>query len=194
MLGWYQAKLAARPVLTQSVTSAILFATGDVLAQQLVEKKGIKEHEIARTGRMALYGGAIFGPIATNWFKFLQNNVVLKNKNLEMAARVAADQCIVAPLNLGLFLTTMSVLEGTDPKKKLEANYSTALQKNYMIWPAVQAVNFKLVPLEHRVLVVNIVSLGWNCYLSYLNGRKSDVTVEKVVEKSRSFEKVQTWL
>ncbi|KAA8576400.1 hypothetical protein EYC84_006530 [Monilinia fructicola] len=48
-----------------------------------------------------------------------------------------------------------------------------------MIWPAVQAVNFKLVPLEHRVLVVNIVSLGWNCYLSYLNGRKSDVTVEK---------------
>lgn len=77
----------------------------------------------------------------------------------------------------------MSVLEGTDPKKKLEANYSTALQKNYMIWPAVQAVNFKLVPLEHRVLVVNIVSLGWNCYLSYLNGRKSDVTVEKVVEK-----------
>lgn len=53
----YQAKLAARPVLTQSVTSAILFATGDVLAQQLVEKKGIKDHEIARTGRMALYGG-----------------------------------------------------------------------------------------------------------------------------------------
>lgn len=126
---------------------------------------------------------AIFGPIATNWFKFLQNHVVLKNKNLEMAARVAADQCIVAPLNLGLFLTTMSVLEGTDPKKKIEANYSTALQKNYMIWPAVQAVNFKLVPLEHRVLVVNIVSLGWNCYLSYLNGRSTEVTVEKVVEK-----------
>ncbi|APA06706.1 hypothetical protein SS1G_04706 [Sclerotinia sclerotiorum 1980 UF-70] len=183
MLRWYQMKLAARPVLTQSITSAVLFATGDVLAQQLVEKKGINGHEIARTGRMALYGGAIFGPIATNWFKFLQNKVVLKNKNLEMAARVAADQCIVAPLNLGLFLTTMSVLEGSDPKKKLEANYSTALQKNYMIWPAVQAVNFKLVPLEHRVLVVNIVSLGWNCYLSYLNGRKSDVTVDKVVEK-----------
>lgn len=52
-------KLAARPVLTQSVTSAVLFATGDVLAQQLVEKKGVKDHEIARTGRMALYGGGM---------------------------------------------------------------------------------------------------------------------------------------
>jgi len=39
-----------------------------------------------------------------------------------------------------------------------------------MIWPVVQFVNFKYVPLELRVLVVNVVSLGWNCYLSYLNG------------------------
>lgn len=27
------------------------------MSQQLVEKKGIKNHELARTGRMALYGG-----------------------------------------------------------------------------------------------------------------------------------------
>jgi len=35
----------------------VLFATGDIMAQQLVEKKGLKNHELARTGRMALYGG-----------------------------------------------------------------------------------------------------------------------------------------
>lgn len=50
-------KLASRPLLTQSVTTAVLFATGDAMAQQLVEKKGWRNHEIARTGRMALYGG-----------------------------------------------------------------------------------------------------------------------------------------
>lgn len=51
-------------------------------------------------------------------------------------------------------------MEGTDPKEKLNNSYWNALQKNWMVWPAVQAINFKLVPLEHRVLVVNIVSLG----------------------------------
>ena len=51
-------------------------------------------------------------------------------------------------------------MEGTDPKEKLKSTYGNALQKNWMVWPAVQAINFKLVPLEHRVLVVNIVSLG----------------------------------
>jgi|SRR4051812_2532348 hypothetical protein len=53
----YNARLAARPLLTQSVTTAVLFATGDITAQQLVEKKGIKGHDLTRTGRMALYGG-----------------------------------------------------------------------------------------------------------------------------------------
>ena len=49
--------MAARPLLTQSVTTAFLFATGDVTAQQLVEKKGVQKHDMVRTGRMALYGG-----------------------------------------------------------------------------------------------------------------------------------------
>ncbi len=51
-------------------------------------------------------------------------------------------------------------MEGTSPKDKLDSTYFTALQKNWMVWPFVQAINFKLVPLEHRVLVVNVVSLG----------------------------------
>ncbi|KAI0120412.1 hypothetical protein BJ170DRAFT_710003 [Xylariales sp. AK1849] len=144
MLRWYQRKLAARPLLTSSVTTAILFATGDITAQQLVEKKGLEKHELARTGRMFLYGGFIFGPAATTWFGFLQRRVVLRNKNAEILARVA-------------------------PKEKLEKSYLPALQTNYLIWPFVQLINFKFVPLVHRVLVVNVVSIGWNCYLSLMN-------------------------
>jgi protein Mpv17 len=159
------------------------------MAQQLVEKKGIEKHDLARTGRMALYGGgtnsfpqenrnykltigtAIFGPAATTWFKFLQNKVVLKNKNLEILARVGADQTIFASTNLFVFLSSMAIMEGTSPKEKLDKTYANALQKNWMVWPFVQAINFKLVPLHHRVLVVNVVSLGWNCYLSFLNSQ-----------------------
>lgn len=57
---WYQLKLKTAPYLTQSITTAVLFGTGDVMAQQLVEKKGAKNHEYARTGRMVLYGGGMF--------------------------------------------------------------------------------------------------------------------------------------
>ncbi|KAL8884397.1 MAG: hypothetical protein Q9205_007415 [Flavoplaca limonia] len=171
MLRWYQMKLASRPLLTQSVTTAVLFATGDVMAQQGVERVGLDKHNFARTGRMALYGGAVFGPAATTWFKFLQNRINLANANATIAARVLTDQTVFASTNLFCFLSSMAIMEGTSPKDKLDAAYWPALQKNWMLWPAVQAINFKLVPLHHRVLVVNVVSLGWNCYLSYINSQ-----------------------
>ena len=51
-------------------------------------------------------------------------------------------------------------MEGSDPKEKLAKTYQPALIKNWTVWPWVQLVNFKMVPLEHRVLVVNVVALG----------------------------------
>ncbi|KAK5123400.1 Protein required for ethanol metabolism [Meristemomyces frigidus] len=144
------------------------------MAQQLIEKKGFSAHELARTGRMALYGGCVFGPAATTWFGFLQKRIRIPGSpNLEIVARVAADQCVFASTNLFVFLSSMAIMEGTDPKRKLETTYFEALKKNWMVWPVVQFTNFKFVPLEHRVLVVNVISLGWNCYLSFLNSQPS---------------------
>ncbi|KAI1463987.1 uncharacterized protein F4812DRAFT_218708 [Daldinia caldariorum] len=172
MLRWYQRKLASRPLLTQSVTTAVLFAVGDITAQQVVEKKGLEKHEMARTGRMFLYGGAIFGPAATTWFGILQRSIRLRNPRAETLARVAADQLLFAPTFIGVFLSSMAVMEGGSPRDKLAKSYLPALQTNYLIWPFVQMANFTFVPLHHRVLVVNLVSIGWNCYLSMINSKK----------------------
>lgn len=156
-----------------------MFATGDTMAQQLVERRGIKNTDFSRTGRMALYGGCgqicswrllsqwltflagVFGPAATTWFGFLQKRVrIPSSPNLEILARVGLDQTVFVATNLFIFLSSMAIMEGSDPQKKLDSTYTTALTKNWMIWPWVQLVNFKFVPLEHRVLVVNVVSLG----------------------------------
>lgn len=131
------------------------------MAQQLVEKKGIKNHDLARTGRMVFYGGCIFGPAAVKWFGFLQKKIVIPGKpNLQIVARVLTDQTVFASTNLFCFLSTMAILEGTDPQKKLESTYFNALSKNWMVWPIVQFTNFKFVPLPHQVLFVNFISLG----------------------------------
>ncbi|KAL2165354.1 hypothetical protein VTH06DRAFT_651 [Thermothelomyces fergusii] len=169
MLRWYQARLAARPLFTQAVTTSVLFAVGDITAQQLVDKKGVEKHDLARTGRMALYGGVVFGPAAATWFGVLARHVNLGSPTATMLARVACDQGVFAPTFIGVFLSSMAVLEGGSPRDKLAQNYRTALLTNWAVWPFVQMVNFKLVPLQHRLLFVNVVSIGWNCYLSYLN-------------------------
>jgi hypothetical protein len=38
----------------------VLFGSGDVLAQQAVDRRGLAKHDFARTSRMALYGGGMF--------------------------------------------------------------------------------------------------------------------------------------
>jgi len=169
MLRWYNARLVKRPVLTQVITTAVLFGAGDVIAQQAVERRGLPKHDYVRTARMAAWGGCVFGPIVVQWYKVLDRVKFPGRPNLELVSRVAADQIIFTPVNLMFFFTGMTLLEGGDPKKKLQNSYWETLKSNWLIWPGVQLANFKFVPLEHRLLVVNLVSLGWNSYLSYVN-------------------------
>lgn len=70
---------------------------------------------------------------------------------------------------ISIFLSSMATMEGSSVKKRLDKLWWPALQTNWMVWPAVQVINFTYVPLIHRVLFANIISIGWNCYLSWIN-------------------------
>lgn len=103
---------------------------------------------------------AVFGPAATTWFGILQRHVVLKSVATTTVARVAADQILFAPIQLTCFLSSMAIMEGSDPVEKWHNAFEPAYKANLMVWPFVQGANFAFVPLELRVLVVNVVSLG----------------------------------
>ena len=111
----------------------------------------------------------VFGPAATKWYQFLEKKIVLSTTATTTVSRVLADQCVFAPINMFCFLSSMALMEGSSPEEKVKKSYLAGLKANWVVWPPIQAMNFTLVPLEHRVLVVNVVSLGWNCFLSYLN-------------------------
>ena len=42
----FSAVLQRRPMISQCLTSAVLFGASDVVAQQLVEKRGLKNHDV----------------------------------------------------------------------------------------------------------------------------------------------------
>ncbi|KAG5846570.1 hypothetical protein ANANG_G00116400 [Anguilla anguilla] len=75
-----------------------------------------------------------------------------------------------APCFLGTFLSISGVLNGLTVDEniaKLKRDYTDALISNYYLWPPVQIANFYFVPLHHRLAVVQIVAVVWNCYLSW---------------------------
>lgn len=115
----------------------------------------------------------VFGPVATTWLGFLAKSVTSPNKKVEVIKRVTCDQLGFAPVMIGVFLGSMATMEGADPKHRLQSTWWPALQANWMLWPAVQTVNFALMPAHYRLLFANMVSIGWNSYLSWMNSKKA---------------------
>ncbi|ODV64324.1 Mpv17/PMP22 family protein ASCRUDRAFT_68316 [Ascoidea rubescens DSM 1968] len=146
-------------------------------------------YDIKRTIRAIIYGSLIFSVIGDKWYKilpkinfpFFKNSIYFINNpnfksNLDTLARVTCDQLLFAPLGIPLYYSAMSLLENksfNDLKENLLNNYKVTLLTNWAVWPFFQFLNFSLVPVQHRLLTVNIVSILWNCFLSYRNNTSS---------------------
>lgn len=52
---------------------------GDVIAQQVIEKRGWAEHDLMRTTRMTVFGGIFAGPILSNWYRFIDKIVTTQS-------------------------------------------------------------------------------------------------------------------
>lgn len=53
------------------------------------------------------------------------------------------------------------------PLPLLQDKLLRTLMANYLIWPAVHCINFKLVPPQYRVLYNNAVAIVWNAWISW---------------------------
>ncbi|XP_069461598.1 protein Mpv17 [Ambystoma mexicanum] len=165
----YQKLLAKHPWKMQILTAGTLMGVGDVISQQAVEHKGLREHNPVRTMKMMSIGFFFVGPTLGKWYPFLDRIVPGSNKTAAFK-KMLLDQIVLCPVFLGCFLSIAGALNGLSPPQigdKLKRDYKDTLIVNYYIWPAAQILNFYFVPLHHRLAVVQIVAIVWNVYLSW---------------------------
>ncbi|KAF0521243.1 Protein sym1 [Gigaspora margarita] len=177
-ISWYKYHLLRRPILTQSIATGIIFTSGDIIAQGFIEQRGHKTYDFSRTLRLGGFGALIAGPSGATWYRILDKYIDIKKPFLALLTRVTLDQTIYAPSFIATFLSVQSILERQSKEqivKKFKKVYLPTLINNYKLWPTVQLLNFYFIPLNHRLLVVNTVALGWNTYLSIVNKRGSDI-------------------
>lgn len=145
------------------MTASVLFGTGDAIAQLAVEKKSFDNYDYVRTLRLGLYGGAIFAPIMSVWFRTLEKVPGVPGSFANVAGKVALDQGLAAPNMLAVFFTATTLMGGGstgDVKKKLDTSYWSTLKTSWAVWIPVQALNMAFVPVGQRLLFVNVVSLA----------------------------------
>lgn len=129
--------------------------------------------DFERLTRFMAYGFAM-APIQFRWFKFLEKTFpITKTAAFGPAMkRVALDQLVFAPVGIATFFTAMTIAEGGGRRAvqtKLKDMYVPTLKANFIIWPAVQVINFRLMPVQFQLPFVSTIGIAWTAYLSLSN-------------------------
>ncbi|XP_058249610.1 protein Mpv17 isoform X2 [Hemibagrus wyckioides] len=165
----YQVVMDKKPWTVQIITAGSLMGVGDIISQQLIERRGLNKHDIRRTTKMMSIGFFFVGPVIGGWYRVL-DRLVLGSTKSSALKKMLIDQACFAPCFLGTFLGICGILNRLTVEEnvaKLKRDYTDALITNYYLWPAVQIANFYFIPLQHRLAVVQIVAVTWNSYLSW---------------------------
>ena len=168
---------------------------------------GPPSFDFERLTRFMSYG-FIMSPLQFHWFSFLSRAFPITKQSATLPAmqRVCFDQLIFAPIGilpissgqkfrlmltsgLACFFTFMTVTEGGGRRavaRKFQDVYLPALKANFMLWPAVQILNFRVIPLQFQIVsrvfifrhskmliegkpFVSTVGIAWTAYLSLTN-------------------------
>jgi Mpv17 / PMP22 family len=128
---------------------------------------------------------------------FLDSSVrIAGNASATLVFRVAVDQLMFSPTSLAAFLAYVGAmspksdsrenskianwrqsftllpwnkrggLEGA--RQRVKEAWKPSIITSLCIWPWVQFLNFSVIPLNYRVIVINGVALAWNTYLAYM--------------------------
>jgi hypothetical protein len=121
----------------------------------------------------------IMAPVQLRWFAFLNSTFPIgiagASNTFAALKRVAFDQLIFAPVGefismrrlfnhdanvdtgLGCFFTFMTICEGGGRRAiahKFQDVYVPALKANFIVWPAVQMINFRMMPIQFQIVSV----------------------------------------
>ncbi|KAI9247130.1 hypothetical protein BDA99DRAFT_526170 [Phascolomyces articulosus] len=208
----YNRSYNKRPIITLCITNGILGAISDGLAQAITYRNNhaqqlperLRQHEEQwpeqpkydpmRTTRFALYNFTL-APVVGKWYMVLDKyfpmpGIGKPGRDLVAIKRMVTDQVLFAPSSLVVFFTVMGLIESGNwqgVREKFRDAYRPALLANYTVWPLVQLINFKWMPLQYRLPFVSSLGILWNAYLSWINNasKKEEAAVEKQQEQHK---------
>ncbi|UMM19276.1 hypothetical protein L5515_014950 [Caenorhabditis briggsae] len=166
LLRTFNATLARRPLATQVIVSGAVCGAGDAFTQYLT---GQKSWDYKRTARFTCLAAVFIAPPLNVWFRVLER-VRHSNRHAQVFSRMSIDQFMFSPFFNAIILVNLRLLEGFSFSKsvdKMKNDWYDVYTSSLRLWPAVQLINFYFVPLNYRVILIQVVAFFWNSWLSF---------------------------
>lgn len=162
----YMKVLTDSPIATKAVTSATVYAIGDVIAQK-TEGTSVDNLDRARTLRSMLAGLVGHGPLSHVWYNVSENffeNVLHLTVWWSFIPKIAVDQFFWGPIWNNTYLLLLGIMKG-DPLEDIwnDVKRTTVplVLSGLKLWPLAHCVTYGLMPVENRLLWVDFVEIAW---------------------------------
>jgi protein Mpv17 len=175
----YSDILAQAPLQTKAVTSATVYTIGDFIAQR-TEGRDIGQLDRPRLIRSLLAGLIGHGPLSHIWYDVSEDlfeNVLHLKDWWGTVVKVVIDQTTWGPF----WNNTYILLLGLMKMDKLENIFGEMkrttiplIVSGLKLWPLAHCVTYGLVPVENRLLWVDLVEIIWVTILATAAAGGSD--------------------
>lgn len=166
----YISALEEKPVLTKAVTTSLINAFSDIIAQWMEQRgSGTLDWNIRRTFALGFWGLIFMGPYFHHWYLILER--LFPVGRWSFLKKILLDQTFAAAVFTVTFFIGTGVLEGQNGSQivdRIRHKFWPTMYANWRVWPLVQCITFTVIPLTYRVLWVNIVTIMWVVYFSSL--------------------------
>nr|GMD05154.1 PXMP2/4 family protein 4 [Ipomoea batatas] len=173
LVGWYLELLKTRPILTKSLTCAVIYTAAD-LSSQTLSGLSLEQYDLVRTLRMAGYGMVILGPSLHFWFNFV--SMAFPKRDIRSTlTKMALGQAVYGPIMTVVFFSVNAALQGENGGEilaRLKRDVIPTMKSGVMFWPMCDFITFRFIPVHLQPLVSNSFSYIWNVYLTYMASKE----------------------
>ena len=183
MFRWYSKMLSEKPLTTRMATWGFLFGLGDLICQGIEQQE--KEElmiDKRRLTRFSFFGWFLAAPVLNYQYARILPMISPKTTPSAILTKLSFDQIIFTPVYISYIFIILALLEG----KRIEDGVDSVKNKMrptmiqcWKVWPLVQLINLSLIPVKYNLLVINIVQVWWNAYLSSICNNSNRKTSQR---------------
>lgn len=214
---WYRIQLDVRPVLTKCFTTSLIQFLGDFMAQSYERHRirsknpsqnkgssfcqGIPAYNPRRGLSLAADGMFLSGPLLHFAFEFMEH--VLPSQNGDSKSwissttilHVLANDFLVDTIYLFMSFIFVALAEGLgrDLPNLLRKDFPATIQASWatcVVFMPVEYLCFSQLPLNLRVLSMNLIDVLWGSIISYVTHRSRRPPEPTVLDPSNHQDKV----
>ncbi|XP_043281892.1 mpv17-like protein 2 [Venturia canescens] len=126
-------------------------------------------HDYVRTKNMCAVG-LVQGPFHHYFYAILDRFLPGRNTS-SVVKKTLVDQLVASPTCLGIFFFGLGALEQRkveDISGEVKLKFFDTYKVDCFFWPPTQFVNFLFVPVQYRVVYINLMTMFYDIFLSYM--------------------------